>query len=127
MRARGARRTIKPPPKDRVSRPDGGRPSGAGAKRLGGGYPVWLFDLDDTLHDATYASMGPLRVAMAKYVQKHLGLNEEDATALRLHYWRRYGATLLGLVRHHGVKPSHFLEETHQLPGLDHQPPDDRL
>jgi putative hydrolase of the HAD superfamily len=80
---------------------------------------VWLFDLDDTLHDATYASMGPLRKAMAEYVQRHLGLDEADATALRAQYWRRYGATLLGLVRHHGVKASHFLDETHQLPGLE--------
>jgi putative hydrolase of the HAD superfamily len=80
---------------------------------------VWLFDLDDTLHDATYASMGPLRKAMAEYVERHLGLSPEDASALRMQYWRRYGATLLGLVRHHGVKPSHFLEETHALPGLE--------
>jgi putative hydrolase of the HAD superfamily len=26
---------------------------------------------------------------------------------------------LLGLVRHHGIKASHFLEETHRLPGLE--------
>jgi len=38
---------------------------------------------------------------------------------LRQHYWDRYGATLLGLVRHHGVKAGHFLEETHRLPGLE--------
>jgi putative hydrolase of the HAD superfamily len=38
---------------------------------------------------------------------------------LREHYWHRYGATLLGLVRHHGVKAAHFLEETHRLPGLE--------
>lgn len=80
---------------------------------------VWLFDLDDTLHDASFAAMGPLRQAMALFVQRHLGLNEADAAALRQQYLRRYGATLLGLVRHHGVKPSHFLEETHQLPGLE--------
>ena len=39
--------------------------------------------------------------------------------ALRRRYWQRYGATLLGLVRHHGVKPAHFLHETHRLPGLE--------
>lgn len=80
---------------------------------------VWLFDLDDTLHDATHASMGELHVSMNAYVAQHVGLSSEDASALRRHYWLRYGATLLGLVRHHGVKAAHFLEETHRLPGLE--------
>jgi putative hydrolase of the HAD superfamily len=37
---------------------------------------------------------------------------------LRVRYWRRYGATLLGLVRHHGTDPRHFLWHTHQFPQL---------
>ena len=28
-------------------------------------------------------------------------------------------ATLLGLVRHHGVRAAHFLDQTHRLPGLE--------
>lgn len=80
---------------------------------------VWLFDLDDTLHDATHASMGGIHKAMTAYVMNHLGISHEEASALRQHYWQRYGATLLGMVRHHGVKASHFLEETHRLPGLE--------
>ena len=31
----------------------------------------------------------------------------------------RYGATLLGLVRHHAVKAAHFLHDSHCLPGLE--------
>ena len=38
---------------------------------------------------------------------------------MRERYWLRYGATLLGLVRHHGVRAAHFLEETHRMPGLE--------
>ena len=30
-------------------------------------------------------------------------LTEAEATALRQHYWRRYGATLQGLMRHHDI------------------------
>src|SRR5260221_4982344 len=48
-----------------------------------------------------------------------LAMNEDDADALRRRYWQRYGATLLGLVRHHGVKAQHFLHHTHILPGLE--------
>lgn len=80
---------------------------------------VWLFDLDDTLHDATNASMGELHVSMGAYIEDTLGLNTEEASALRRRYWLRYGATLLGLVRHHGVKAAHFLHHTHLLPGLE--------
>jgi len=80
---------------------------------------TWIFDLDDTLHDASHASFGATSAAMTAYIAEHLGLSPEDATALRQHYWHRYGATLLGLVRHHGVEASHFLEETHRLPGLE--------
>ena len=80
---------------------------------------VWLFDLDNTLHDASHAAFGETSVAMNDYIVTHLGLALEEAAALRQHYWRHYGATLLGLVRHHGVKASHFLEETHRHPGLE--------
>ncbi|MFL6664585.1 MAG: pyrimidine 5'-nucleotidase [Rhizobacter sp.] len=80
---------------------------------------TWLFDLDDTLHDASLAAIRHTEAAMTAYMVEHLALSHEEATVLRRHYWRRYGATLLGLVRHHGVKASHFLEETHRLPGLE--------
>lgn len=80
---------------------------------------VWLFDLDDTLHDAATASMPGIHVAMGDYMQRELGLSAEAAQALRRRYWQRYGATLLGLVRHHGVRAAHFLHDTHRLPGLE--------
>jgi putative hydrolase of the HAD superfamily len=78
-----------------------------------------LFDLDDTLHDASSASMPGIHEAMGAYIQQHLGLTHEQSNALRRRYWLRYGATLLGLIRHHGVDARHFLHETHQLPGLE--------
>lgn len=80
---------------------------------------IWLFDLDNTLHDASHAAFGPMRQAMAAYMVDQLGLGVEEAAALRMHYWRRYGATLLGLIRHHGVDAAHFLAETHRHPGLE--------
>jgi putative hydrolase of the HAD superfamily len=85
----------------------------------GGRGRVWLFDLDDTLHDAANASMPHLHVSFGEYIQQHLGLTAAESDALRRRYWLRYGATLLGLVRHHGVTPAHFLHHTHALPGLE--------
>jgi putative hydrolase of the HAD superfamily len=80
---------------------------------------IWLFDLDDTLHDAARASMPGIHAAMGDFMQRELQLTREQADALRRRYWLRYGATLLGLVRHHGVKAAHFLHDTHRLPGLE--------
>lgn len=80
---------------------------------------VWLFDLDNTLHDATHAAFGVLNRSFTDYIGEHLALTDEQANELRQRYWRRYGATLLGLERHHGVKAAHFLEQTHRLPGLE--------
>jgi len=80
---------------------------------------TWLFDLDNTLHDASHAAFPHLHVAMGDYVAAHLGLSVEDAGVMRERYWLRYGATLLGLMRHHGVRAAHFLQETHRMPGLE--------
>ncbi|MDP3223728.1 MAG: HAD-IA family hydrolase [Rubrivivax sp.] len=80
---------------------------------------VWLFDLDDTLHDASHASMGELHVSMGQYIEHNLGMTQAESDALRRRYWQKYGATLLGLVRHHGVQSAHFLHHTHLLPGLE--------
>jgi putative hydrolase of the HAD superfamily len=80
---------------------------------------VWLFDLDDTLHDATSAAYAGINEGMTSYIVHELGYSRAEADALRRRYWVRYGATLLGLVRHHGVKPAHFLHHAHVLPGLE--------
>lgn len=86
--------------------------------RAGSG-TVWLFDLDDTLHDASGSAFQAINRSMTDYIARELVLADEQADALRRHYWQRYGATLLGLMRHHGVRPEHFLHHTHVLPGLE--------
>src|SRR6476469_6716063 len=40
---------------------------------------------------------------------------QADIDRARIGYWRKYGATLLGMMRHHQVDPAHFLAETHEL------------
>lgn len=79
---------------------------------------AWLFDLDNTLHDASPHIFPHIDRSMTEYIARNLGMSEPDAQALRMHYWKRYGATLRGLARHHGVDPHHFLRHTHQFPEL---------
>ena len=74
---------------------------------------IWIFDLDDTLHNASAHIFPVMNRAMTQYMMDELTLDEAAAHELRKHYWRVYGATLKGLMRHHGVDAYHFLEKTH--------------
>lgn len=80
--------------------------------------PLWLFDLDNTLHNTSAHIFPLINLAMTRYIAEHLHVDEAKANALRLHYWQRYGATMLGLMRHHGTDPHHFLHHTHQFDDL---------
>ena len=79
----------------------------------------WIFDLDNTLHNASPHIFPHINRSMTAYLQEHLQLDEAAANDLRMHYWQRYGATLSGLMRHHGTDPAHFLWHTHQFPELN--------
>ena len=81
--------------------------------------PLWIFDLDNTLHNAGAHIFPHINRSMTAYLQEHLQLDEQAANALRQHYWQRYGATLSGLMRHHDTDPAHFLWHTHQFSELD--------
>lgn len=84
---------------------------------------TWLFDLDNTLHDASHAIFPAITANMNRAIARVLAENGADASpeavnAARLAYWRRYGATLLGMIRHHQVRPDAFLHEAHQFDDL---------
>jgi putative hydrolase of the HAD superfamily len=81
--------------------------------------PTWIFDLDDTLHDASVHIFPHINRAMQRYLETHLRVDAQEANTIRQTYWRQYGATLLGLMRHHNTNPRHFLRETHQFHKLE--------
>jgi putative hydrolase of the HAD superfamily len=85
--------------------------------------PLWLFDLDNTLHNASHAIFPAINTNMNVYIAQVLqraGLACDAASvdALRQQYWRRYGATLTGMVRHHEVRAEDFLREAHRFDNL---------
>jgi putative hydrolase of the HAD superfamily len=79
---------------------------------------TWLFDLDNTLHNASPHIFPHINRSMREYIERHLGVDAAEATRIRQTYWDRYGATLTGLIRHHNIDPRHFLWETHQFDNL---------
>ena len=57
---------------------------------------VWIFDLDNTLHDARAHIFPSMHEQMNAYLQRRFGLDEEGANGMRRVFWQRYGTTLRG-------------------------------
>lgn len=73
---------------------------------------AWVFDLDNTLYPASdlYDEIG---VRMTHYIARALRVDEAEALRLREHSFHEYGATIVGLVRHHDVDARDFLRDVH--------------
>lgn len=76
---------------------------------------LWLFDLDNTLHDCSHAIFPRIDHGMTHAVATSLNVDIETANALRSAYWRQYGATVIGMMRHHGIDPYEFLRLSHDF------------
>jgi len=79
---------------------------------------VWIFDLDNTLHDARARIFPAMHEQINAYLRRRFHVDEAGANAMRTSFWQRYGTTLNGLMRHHGEDPRRFLAETHAFPEL---------
>jgi putative hydrolase of the HAD superfamily len=86
--------------------------------RLAPSRRVWIFDLDNTLHDAATRIFPSMHVQINEYLKRHFGVDDAGADAMRQGFWQRYGTTMNGLMRHHGTNPRQFLAETHVFPEL---------
>jgi putative hydrolase of the HAD superfamily len=88
------------------------------------GSPItWLIDLDNTLHNASHAIFPDMHLKMNAYMADVLGdgvnpADDDTVDVARLFYWKKYGATLLGLMKHHNVDPTDFLHYAHQFENL---------
>jgi len=80
---------------------------------LARGVDAWVFDLDNTLYPARdlYDEIG---ARMTAYISRTLAVDATEAQRLREHYFHEYGATIVGLVRHHGVDAADFLRDVHE-------------
>lgn len=84
---------------------------------------TWLFDLDNTLHNASHAIFPAINLNMNAFIAQVLGKAgaQSDAAAVnaaRLAYLQRYGATLLGMMKHHEVRQDDFLHAAHLFDDL---------
>lgn len=87
---------------------------------------TWVFDLDHTLYPHDAGLFDLISVRMTAWVMRELGVTRAQADHMRLDYWRRYGTTLTGLMREHGVDPAPYMHEVHDI-ALDRLSPDPAL
>ena len=75
----------------------------------------WVFDLDNTLYPPGVRLFDQIERRMTAWVMRELGVGRAEADRLRRDYWARYGTTLAGLMREHGVDPTPYLTEVHDI------------
>ena len=74
-----------------------------------------LFDLDNTLYPAERDLFSLIDVRINNYMEMQVGINQQDVDGLRRQYWKDYGTTLQGLIRHHEVDPEDYLDYVHAV------------
>lgn len=83
--------------------------------RLRPGTETFVFDLDDTLYPRSAGLHGQMLARVWLFIQDLTGSTPEEAAALHAHYYETYGTSLVGLQRHHAVKPQDFLAFVHEI------------
>jgi putative hydrolase of the HAD superfamily len=74
-----------------------------------------FFDLDNTLYPRECGLFRLIEERIKGYLCTRLGLDLEEAAALRHSYLRRYGFTLVGLMNHHRIDPEDYLAFVHEV------------
>jgi len=87
---------------------------------------TWIFDLDNTLYPPSCELLALVDERMTAFVVRETGLDWLDARALQRRYHDEHGTTLAGLMAFHGVDPTAFLDEVHDI-ALDRLTPDPAL
>ena len=75
----------------------------------------WLFDMDNSLYQASVNLFAQIDRKMEAYVGQLLGLGRDEARAVQKRYFHEHGTTLKGLMLSHGVDPYHFLSFVHDI------------
>jgi len=74
-----------------------------------------LFDLDNTLYPPERDLFSLIDVRINRYMLEVVAIAPADVDGLRRRYWKDYGATLQGLIRHHAVDPEDYLTYVHAV------------
>ena len=76
---------------------------------------AWVFDLDNTLYPASASIYPAIGERMTAYIARALACDAAQAKEVRERYFHLYGATVLGLAKHHDIDAADFLYDVHQV------------
>lgn len=76
---------------------------------------TWIFDLDNTLYPAKTDLFAQIDQRMGAYICDLLQVDAVAARAVQKDYFLQHGTTLRGLMHHHGIDPTHFLDYVHDI------------
>lgn len=86
-----------------------------------------LFDLDNTLYAPARDLFSLIDKRINRYMEEIVAIPVHQVDGLRRHYWKAYGATLQGLIRHYGVDAEDYLEYVHDVDVSGRLQPDPEL
>ena len=66
---------------------------------------VWIFDLDNTLHDARSRIFPAMHDQINAFLKREFSIDDAGANAMRERFWRTYGTTLEGLAKDGQLHP----------------------
>ena len=75
----------------------------------------WIFDLDNTLYPAACDLFLQVDRRIQQFVMDLLRLGPDQARRVQKDYFHKYGTTLNGLIQHHGIEPSVYLDYVHDI------------
>jgi len=78
-----------------------------------------IVDLDNTLYAADNGVFSRMDQKMNTYIRRELQVSHEAADELRVRYWKQYGSTLKGLMKHHNHDAEPFLFEAHDIDAFE--------
>ena len=75
----------------------------------------WVFDLDKTIYPEESGLFKAVDERINQYLINFLNFKFDEVNEIRKKYWLKYGTTLNGLIKFHGVNPLHYLEYVHDV------------
>ncbi len=86
------------------------------------GVDLWIFDLDNTLYPYPPGLWSQIDGRMGAFISDLLSVDRIEARRVQKDYFLRYGLTVRGLMKHHGVAAQDFLSYVHDVDLADIAP-----
>ena len=60
----------------------------------------WIFELDNTIYDPKSKIFDQIDLRMKRFISSRLNISEKEAFIIQKKFYKEYGTTLSGLMKH---------------------------